>query len=310
MACAGLKAIESSLYKPLAKNSTQRVIKLALKMLKYCNNVRNKNKDQKNIIVKIGIHYGPVIAGVIGYHKPQFSLIGDTVNTTSRICSTGENSTITISTSAFEQIREREPNLNLRERKVEAKGKGELITYQISLKNSRKKDTVHLLPQNNKEKFMGLKKLKTSEEFVEIAKQFRMDLKIRTYSKLNSIPKKDNLSQDKSPSPIIMSAALINKNDENLSYSKKDTFKKDCSINEKNNLSLVLSLRHMNSELNEKKSENIESKDSKKKTVRVFYSLFQVNNLKTFLKSFQKNSTRNARNFLENFLRTKINKMN
>ena len=41
------------------------------------------------MVVKIGIHYGYVIAGVIGDHKPQFSLIGDTVNTTSRLCSTG-----------------------------------------------------------------------------------------------------------------------------------------------------------------------------------------------------------------------------
>lgn len=42
-----------------------------------------------NVRIKIGIHYGRVIAGVIGHHKPQFSLIGDTVNTTSRVCSTG-----------------------------------------------------------------------------------------------------------------------------------------------------------------------------------------------------------------------------
>ena len=41
----------------------------------------------KPTILKIGIHYGRVIAGVIGYHKPQFSLIGDTVNTSSRVCS-------------------------------------------------------------------------------------------------------------------------------------------------------------------------------------------------------------------------------
>ena len=39
--------------------------------------------------LKIGIHRGEVIAGIIGSHKPQFSLIGDTVNVTSRVCSTG-----------------------------------------------------------------------------------------------------------------------------------------------------------------------------------------------------------------------------
>lgn len=36
--------------------------------------------------MKIGIHYGRVLMGVIGSIKPQFSLIGDTVNTTSRLC--------------------------------------------------------------------------------------------------------------------------------------------------------------------------------------------------------------------------------
>jgi len=55
-----------------------------------------KINDQR-IILKIGIHRGEVIAGVIGKHKPQFSLIGDTVNTTSRVCSTGETGSIMIS---------------------------------------------------------------------------------------------------------------------------------------------------------------------------------------------------------------------
>lgn len=56
-----------------------------------------KYGDNKAVILKIGIHYGRVIAGVIGAHKPQFSLIGDTVNTTSRVCSTSEPGIITLS---------------------------------------------------------------------------------------------------------------------------------------------------------------------------------------------------------------------
>jgi len=43
---------------------------------------------------------------VIGAHKPQFSLIGDTVNTTSRVCSTGESGFITLSESAYNNVKE------------------------------------------------------------------------------------------------------------------------------------------------------------------------------------------------------------
>ena len=38
-------------------------------------------------MLKIGIHSGEVISGVVGENKPQFSLIGDTINKTSRVCS-------------------------------------------------------------------------------------------------------------------------------------------------------------------------------------------------------------------------------
>ena len=76
-----------------------------------------------------GIHSGKVIAGVIGYHKPQFSLIGDTVNTTSRVCSTGEESMITISEEAMLETRTSE--FHFRKKVAKAKGKGNLITFQV-----------------------------------------------------------------------------------------------------------------------------------------------------------------------------------
>jgi class 3 adenylate cyclase len=54
--------------------------------------------------IKIGIHTGAAIAGVIGYHKPQFSLIGDTVNTTSRICANCTEGRVLISQELFTKI--------------------------------------------------------------------------------------------------------------------------------------------------------------------------------------------------------------
>lgn len=63
---------------------------MGIQMLEKSKNLSWGEHKNKRIKIKIGIHAGPVIIGVIGYHKPQFSLIGDTVNTTSRHCSTAK----------------------------------------------------------------------------------------------------------------------------------------------------------------------------------------------------------------------------
>ena len=59
--------------------------------------------NNKQLVLKIGVHHGNCMMGVIGFHKPQFSLIGDTVNFTSRHCTTGKNGHIMISIEAWKK---------------------------------------------------------------------------------------------------------------------------------------------------------------------------------------------------------------
>jgi guanylate cyclase len=83
MACAGLKFIDSKLDAGLkSTSSTMRGLNFAYNVMQFANNY--SYRAGKTLRMKIGIHYGTCIYGLLGYHKPQFSLIGDTINTTSR----------------------------------------------------------------------------------------------------------------------------------------------------------------------------------------------------------------------------------
>lgn len=114
-------------------------------------------KIAKAIKIKIGIHMGPVIAGVIGDHKPQFSLIGDTVNTTSRVCSTGNDDEITLSEQAYDQVKQLE-EYSFKLRVVNAKGKGNLNTYIVKKSVRRKKNRTSSILMNQKRSFKKLQK--------------------------------------------------------------------------------------------------------------------------------------------------------
>ena len=131
MACAGLKDSEAELDPGLKEvPHARRAIALALAMVSLTSAVRLKSGFQ--LQVKIGINSGPVTAGVVGHHKPQFSLVGDTVNTSSRMCSTLEAAnSIQISKECYDLIENYE-GLDFKANTIEAKGKGTMHTFIVS----------------------------------------------------------------------------------------------------------------------------------------------------------------------------------
>ena len=79
--------------------------------------------------LRIGIHTGPVVAGVVGIKKFQYDIWGDTVNLAARMEQSGVPGKINISEQTYEIIKDRFHCVP--RGKVEAKNKGEINMYFV-----------------------------------------------------------------------------------------------------------------------------------------------------------------------------------
>ncbi|OQV19036.1 Guanylate cyclase 32E [Hypsibius exemplaris] len=108
------------------------ICRLAVTLLKTAKRIEDPTDSNRKVLLRIGIHTGTCVAGVIGRRMPRYCLFGDSMNTASRMESHGEAGRIHISVATKERV-VKSPNFVIESRGFrEIKGKGQMETFWMS----------------------------------------------------------------------------------------------------------------------------------------------------------------------------------
>ncbi len=115
------------------------VVKAGLEIQKFMETykIEKEKKGQPFFEIRLGIHTGRVVAGIVGVKKFAYDIWGDTVNIASRMESSGEAGKVNISGHTYELVKEHFACTC--RGKIKAKNKGEIDMYfvneQLSISN-------------------------------------------------------------------------------------------------------------------------------------------------------------------------------
>lgn len=117
-----------------SEDSIKKTVLAGLEMQSFITTrfARKKDENEIRFEMRLGIHTGPVVAGIVGVKKFQYDIWGNTVNIASRMESNSEVGKVNISKHTFDLVKD-DPQFTFESRgKIDVKGKGGMEMYFVS----------------------------------------------------------------------------------------------------------------------------------------------------------------------------------